>query len=233
MNWYKKAQRKNRLSELLKGLSIGSVLGLMGWLGFSNMVELQNNYVHNPQVIEQKIVEYQNNSQEQIEPQIELQQNFDYNRVAEMIEKHEGKRDKVYSDTLNNPTIGIGFNLNRYDAREKIEALGLSYDEIKKGNQSLTDKQIYSLFKDNLNEAINISQSFLPNFNEHPAKIQEVIIDMAFNLGSNKLAGFKKFREALLNKDYKVAADEMINSEWYGQVGNRSIELENIMQGIM
>ena len=65
MNWYKQAQRKNRLSELLKGLSMGAVIGLVGWLGFNSMADLQNNYIQNPQVLEQKIIEYKNTNPEQ------------------------------------------------------------------------------------------------------------------------------------------------------------------------
>lgn len=62
MNWYKKAQRKNRLAELLKGFSTIAVISLVGWLGFNSFSDLEKNYIQNPQVIEQKIIEYQNNS---------------------------------------------------------------------------------------------------------------------------------------------------------------------------
>ena len=64
MNWYKRAQRKNRLSELLKGFSMGTIIGLIGWLGLASFADLQNKYVQNPQVVEQKIVEYQNTNPE-------------------------------------------------------------------------------------------------------------------------------------------------------------------------
>jgi lysozyme len=232
MNWYKKAQQKNRLLELLKGLSMGTVIGLVAWLGFNTFADLKNNYMQSPQVIEQKIIEYQDaNNNQQIETS-QPSNNFNYNEVAKMIERHEGKRNEVYLDTKGIPTIGIGFNLNRNDAKNKIESLGLNYNNVRNGSQSLTDQQIYSLFKDTLNEAINTAQSFVPNFNEHPANVQGVIINMAFNLGPNKLAGFKDFREALLNKDYSTAANEMIDSEWYGQVGDRSKELVDIMKRI-
>ena len=70
----------------------------------------------------------------------------------------------------------------------------------------------------------------MPNFNEHPAQVQSVLVNMAFNLGPNKLAGFKDFKEALLRKDYQSAANEMINSKWYNQVGLRSEELVDIMR---
>ncbi len=233
MNWYKKAQRKNRLSELLKGFGMGAAIGLIGWLGLSTMADLQDEYVQNPQVIEQKIIEYNNTNPEPEDQQTEYSsQGSDSEEISRMIERHEGKKNKVYYDTMGIPTIGIGFNLNRYDTDKRLKDIGTSRQEILEG-KVLTDEQIYFLFEKDLNEARVTAQSFLPNFNEHPAKIQNVIIDMAFNLGTNRLAGFKKFREALLRKDYRTAANEMIDSKWYSQVGNRSIELENIMNGVL
>ena len=53
---------------------------------------------------------------------------------------------------------------------------------------------------------------------------------MAFNLGPHGLGEFEDFRKALMNKDYQTAANEMIDSKWHGQVGNRSIELENMIR---
>ena len=53
---------------------------------------------------------------------------------------------------------------------------------------------------------------------------------MAFNLGPNRLAQFKNFKQALENNNFELAAKEMIDSRWYNQVGNRSKELVNIMR---
>jgi len=242
LNWYKQAQGDNWIiTKLVSMFGIAAVLSLVGVYGLQG---LAYQYQSNPQQIEQQAKQVQQSSQASPEPAWveeqptfqnniveEKQQNESFNikDVAKMIERHEGKRNKVYLDSFGIPTIGIGFNLNRDDARERLSSVGLDYNQIRNGSQSLTDEQVYHFFKEDLNEAIQTAQSFLPNFYEHPAKIQEVIINMAFNLGPNKLAEFKKFKEALLDKDYRTAADEMINSEWHGQVGDRSIELENIM----
>ena len=71
----------------------------------------------------------------------------------------------------------------------------------------------------------------MPNFHKQPRDIQIVLVDMAFNLGDNGLGKFVKFRKALMRYDYKSAADEMIDSKWYYQVGNRSKELVQIVRG--
>jgi len=50
-----------------------------------------------------------------------------------MIAESEGNKPCMYKDTLGHPTIGIGFNLDRSDAREKITSVGADYDNVKSG----------------------------------------------------------------------------------------------------
>lgn len=96
MNWYKKAQRKNRLAELLKGFSMGAIIGLVGWLGFNSMAELQDKYVQDPVSVEQKIVEYQNTSQPQTEiPQSQAQEISQ--EVSPTIQSGDIDLDKIWS----------------------------------------------------------------------------------------------------------------------------------------
>jgi len=57
-----------------------------------------------------------------------------------------------------------------------------------------------------------------------------VLIDMCFNLGMAGLLGFQKMIEALERGYYERAADEMVNSRWYGQVGERGRRLEAMMR---
>ncbi len=159
------------------------------------------------------------------------------------VERHEGKRNWVYDDATGerlrpgdickgNRTVGVGFNLERDGAREKIEQLGLDYDTIYNGERPLTDEQIRVLFRDYVNRAVDDSRMYLPNFDEHPDEVKKVIVDMAFNLGYGGLSGFKRMRQALIQGDYQRAADEMENSRWYYQVGNRSRELVRMMRSI-
>jgi lysozyme len=57
-----------------------------------------------------------------------------------------------------------------------------------------------------------------------------VVMDMLFNLGVNKFKMFKKMIKAIENGDYNLAAEEMIDSEWYRQVGYRSKKLVDMMR---
>ena len=59
---------------------------------------------------------------------------------------------------------------------------------------------------------------------------QKVVLDMRFNLGPGGFRGFSKMIAALERDDYDTAADEMVDSAWYHQVGNRSKRLVAMMR---
>lgn len=152
--------------------------------------------------------------------------------IKEMIKRHEGSESKVYADTKGLLTIGIGFNLHKKGAKERISALGLDWNSVIKGNTELTDEHIEYLFDADFITACADAWVVIPNLHEQPKEIKIVVIDMAYNLGVTRFMEFKNFRQALLDNDYQKAADEMVDSRWYNQVGNRSKELVEIMRNV-
>ena len=58
---------------------------------------------------------------------------------------------------------------------------------------------------------------------------QRVLANMCFNLGYPRLKGFKKFLHALHLKKFEEAAEEMMDSKWATQVGDRAKRLSNRM----
>jgi len=152
----------------------------------------------------------------------------DYNTIAkEMIERHEGIADTLYY--VNDiPHIGIGFNLERSDARKLLDGNTVDFDAVMRG-EKIPDSYIFALFRLTYSEAVTIAKKFCPNFDSHPEEVKAVIVDMAFNM-NNSLYKFKNMRKALKRKDYKSVANEMKDSKWFNQVGNRSVELVNIMK---
>jgi len=149
--------------------------------------------------------------------------------LYEQIALHEGVEPSVYKDTKGKRTIGIGFNLDEPSNRKKAEAIGLNVQDMLSG-RTLSDKEIKMLYNESIKQAANDANAFLPRAGKQPPVVQKVLIDMAFNLGLTKLNKFKNMRAALLEGDYNKAADEMVDSEWYGQVGNRSKRLVKMMR---
>jgi len=53
--------------------------------------------------------------------------------IMQWIEQWEGRKSHVYKDQMEHPTIGVGFNLDRRDARRHLEELGLDYNRVRAG----------------------------------------------------------------------------------------------------
>jgi len=163
-------------------------------------------------------------------PQAQRGDQIDMNRLTRNIARHEGSRNRAYNDTEGNRTVGVGFNMDRPSARQAIEAVGADFDAVYRGTQALTDAQIESLLQEDIATAIDDASGFLPNMQAHPAPVQEAVVNMAFNLGGPRLNQFNQTRRALQNFDYNAAANEMLDSRWARQVGNRANELADTVR---
>ncbi len=127
--------------------------------------------------------------------------------IKEMIKKHEGWRRKPYLDTEGVLTIGYGFNIEQGISREEGDAI--------------LDIRLRRVFLDAL---------LLEEFTSLDEIRKVVVINMIYNLGLKGVKRFKKMLSAIKNKDWKRAADEMLDSKWSKQVGGRAQELADIMR---
>lgn len=59
---------------------------------------------------------------------------------------------------------------------------------------------------------------------------QEAMVNMCFNLGINRLLGFRGALGAMQRGDFAQAADEMMDSLWARQVGPRAKRLAAMME---
>lgn len=140
--------------------------------------------------------------------------------VKEDLVRHEGYVTEIYLDSENLPTFGIG-HLVTEDDMEYTWPVGTP----------VTDERILQVFHDDCDIAYSDACALVLNFAGQTVNAQRVLVNMSFNLGRSRLGQFKKFLKAVNEGDYQKAADEMINSKWYHQVGNRSKELVEIMRG--
>ena len=150
-----------------------------------------------------------------------------YNRVKE----HEGVKNTIYKDSKGNPTIGVGFNLNRSDANKRLKSVGADPKLIKSGKSQLTEKQIDTLYKEDLNKAKNSAKKLVSKtWDELPKGVQGALTEMAFNLGEGGLSEFKNTLGYIEEKRFKLAAQSMLKSKWARQVGDRAKRLANIIE---
>lgn len=130
-------------------------------------------------------------------------------KILALIEDHEAYRAKPYRCSAGKLTIGIGRN---------IEDRGISHDEA-----------VYMAFND-IGDAIHHCHAIFDRFMELSGVRQAILIDMCFNMGPDRFRGFKKMIAAINARDYEKAADEMVDSLWYKQVGRRSKRLVAMMR---
>ena len=140
---------------------------------------------------------------------------MDYQEVKNRIKKHEGFKSEVYYDSLGKATIGYGHLLTEDD--DFIE--GIQYDK------SILD----NLFDKDFNRAAYNAEQLLEGIDICDTA-REVIVEMVFQLGIGGVSKFKKMFEALRNKNYNKAAEEMLDSQWRVQTPKRCEELASLMR---
>jgi len=132
-------------------------------------------------------------------------------RLLRTIESDEGFRSKPYKCSDGIWTIGIGRNL---------EAVGISYTEA------------LHLLKNDIEQCHADLERVFPNqFEALPDHIQEVLMNMRFQLGPGGFRSFKKFIAAIRAWDMTKAKQEMLDSKWAKQdTPDRANRLAKILQ---
>ena len=134
----------------------------------------------------------------------------------------EGIKYEVYKDHLGYPTLGIGHLITEYD-EERGKPIGTPVSE----------ERVKACFEKDLDIATNeCKMLYDPDFESFPEEVQEILVNMMFNMGRPRLSQFKMFKSALERADWKLAAFEGRNSKWYRQVTNRAERLMTRMENV-
>lgn len=131
------------------------------------------------------------------------------NNLIGMLKRHEGFRAIPYKCSAGKLTIGYGRNL---------EATGLSEEEA------------MLLLVHDVEKAISDTENVFLDFSSYSQNRKNALIDMIFNLGRTRFLGFHKMIHAILKRDWEEAAREAENSTWHKQVGNRALEIEELLR---
>lgn len=159
-------------------------------------------------------------------PQIRV----DRDKLSRQLMIHEGRRAIAYRDNQGVAKIGVGFDLQRRDARSALERIEANYEDIANGRSQLNDRQIEDLFQADLEVALVSCNRVFQHFTELSDVRQRVLADIMFNLGAARLGSFQRMIESVNRRDYSRTADEIVDSRWYKQVRGRGRTLEVMMR---
>jgi lysozyme len=144
---------------------------------------------------------------------------YNKEKVIEQLKIDEGIVHEIYLDHLGYPTFGIGHLVLESDP-EYGQDVGTPVSE----------ERCLEVFDHDLEVTVNECKVLFPDFDEKLNEVQEILINMMFNMGRTRLSKFKKFIGALNEENYDEAANQMMDSRWYNQVGNRSVRLVERMR---
>jgi lysozyme len=132
-------------------------------------------------------------------------------KLIEQLKRHEGVRTHAYKCSADYITVGVGRNI------DEDGGLGLSDDEI--------DYLLANDIKRCKQELVALSW-----FVDLDEVRQDALTNLCFNLGLTRLLGFRNAMAAMAEGDYEKAADEFLDSRWATQVGQRAIEVTNMIR---
>tara|TARA_Y100000813_G_scaffold140024_1_gene101644 strand:- start:969 stop:1412 length:444 start_codon:yes stop_codon:yes gene_type:complete len=136
-------------------------------------------------------------------------------KLREELKVDEGCINEIYLDHLGYHTFGIGHLITDKD-KEWGEPVGTP----------ISTKRINECFKNDIEIVFKELDRSLSWWRELPDDIQLVLANMCFNLGITRLKKFKKFLTALSEKNWELAATEMMDSRWATQVKQRAVRLQ-------
>lgn len=138
---------------------------------------------------------------------------FDNDALKADLMRDEGLRRSTYKCTAGVLTIGYGHTSG-----------------VREGQTCTQDQAVAWLRQDIASAVADLDRS-LPWWRKLPPGPARGLANMAFNIGINRLLGFKRMLQALSVQNWAMAANEALNSKWADQVGNRAGRIANLFRG--
>lgn len=129
--------------------------------------------------------------------------------LAIRLNQEEGRKNKLYQDTVGKWTIGVGRNLS---------------------DRTISEAVIDLMLEEDIQMAITDIKKLIPNFDQLSDNRKIVVTDMMFNMGYTTLSQFKNTLNLINHGHYEQAATAMLQSRWAQQVGQRAIKLAELMK---
>lgn len=142
--------------------------------------------------------------------------------LMNMVERHEGRRNKPYVCPAGKLTIGVGHNMDAMPLPRDMYAFLTKHGY-------LTDGMVDQLLIADLGDATREAEAVVGPDTWAALSLprQYAIIDMAFNMGGGGLRKFKNFLRAVRLGMWDVAAGEIRASKYYRQLGGDPVGMDD------
>lgn len=127
-------------------------------------------------------------------------------KLIDQLSIDEGRKARIYVDTVGKITGGVGRNLT---------------------DRPFFEDEIDLMLKNDINLVVEQLDANLPWWRKMTDERQNALINLCFNLGINGLLQFKNSLALLKAGKYDEAAAAFMNSKWAKQVGQRAIRVTN------
>lgn len=142
-------------------------------------------------------------------------------RKDEGVRRNEEGSHVAYRDSLKFLAGGVGHLMTKEEKKLYPKGTPIPNDVVD------------AWFKTDMHEADTLLTDILEQKAVHvPDEVYDILLNMTFNLGGKGLNKFKKMWAAIEVGDWNTASDEMEDSKWAKQVGNRATRLINRMAAI-
>lgn len=149
---------------------------------------------------------------------------MDEKKLIAELRRDEGEVLKVYRDHLGWLTVGVG---HLVDARKGADPAPFGVP-LKLGDPITSAQSAELLAADIASKAAELDKA-IPWWRKLSEARQRVLLNMAFNLGTEGLLGFTNTLRMVQGGAYSAASEAMLRSKWATQVGERARRLSGMM----
>jgi len=156
-------------------------------------------------------------------PKKDQEEIMNFEKLREQLMYDEGVVYEIYEDHLGYATFGIGHLVKETDP-EYGQSVGTK----------VAYQRVMDCFREDCDVAVRECAILYGEdyFEDFPGEVQEILVNMMFNLGRPRLGKFKKMMAALKKEDWKEAAVEGRDSRWHKQVTKRAERLMSRLEKV-
>ena len=152
-------------------------------------------------------------------------------RVPESLVRAEGSEPTAYTDTTGNRTIGVGFNMDDPTARTRRKAAGIAtpFDAAYAGKANLSSEEVDRLALADAMTAEKDARGLVRNFDRLGDNQKAALVQMAYQLGGPRMAGFRPTLNLIEQGKFEEAAKRLKASKYARQTPGRVEALADML----